>query len=336
LQERSSEWHHQANVRGTDRRALQQSEECSAPNNIGEKSWKTLTRRVKSPNGTSRSLEEKKLFILAICATLRRHFKAVEEEEIDPLKMSWTWIEKDAVEDFNPCRSYVTKIRCMFVADGDVAIFGELEARGGAVDNYSNEKQQTVPGYVLIYMASCIDEVHAKGMSVTNCNLLQNWLQDNHSISISHRTVQRKLCALGLSWSKIIPRKKKTLNYYGYKAIQDFLILHNLVYKSILSGDLDYVYVFTDKSYVRQSHVMAHSYLPKDDKTIERKSGEVIMLHAILTTDGPLCATDENWRPINNLAWKGNACHQHLKRMENYPVQPCGPPNLILATIMII
>ena len=86
----------------------------------------------------------------------------------------------------------------MFIEDGDVAIFGELEARSGAAENYSHEKQQKVPGYVLVSMASYIDEVHAKGTSVTN-RKLRNWLRDTHGIDVSGRTVQRKLCALGLS-----------------------------------------------------------------------------------------------------------------------------------------
>jgi transposase len=191
---------------------------------------------------------------------------------MDPLKMSWTSIEKEVAEDFHVGRSYVTKIWCMFMEDGDVAIFGEVEARGGAAENYSHEKQQKVPGYVLVSMASYIDEVHAKGTSLTNCKL-RNWLQDTQEIEVSCRTVQRKLCALGLSWSKIKP-KKKTLKAYRLKAIRDFLIQHDLVYKSILSGDSDYVYVFTDESYVHQSYALDHSYLPKDDKAIERKTGK--------------------------------------------------------------
>jgi hypothetical protein len=125
---------------------------------------------VKSPNGKSQTFEENKIFILAIRATLRRQCKAVIEGQMDPLKMSWTSIEKEVAEDFHVGRSYVTKIRCMFIEDGDVTIFGELEARG-AVENYSHEKQQKVPGYVLVSMASYIDEVHAKGTPVTNCKL---------------------------------------------------------------------------------------------------------------------------------------------------------------------
>jgi hypothetical protein len=116
--------------------------------------------------------------------------------------------------------------------------------------------------------------------------------------------------SLGLSWSKIKP-KKKTLDAYRLKAIPDFLIESDLVYKSILSGDSDFVYVFTDESYVHQGHAMDHTYLPKDDKAIERKTSKVrrpIILHAI-TTDGPLRATEENRKPIDDLLWKGDTCH---------------------------
>jgi hypothetical protein len=263
---------------------------------------------VKSPNGKSRTFKENKIFVLAIGATLRRQRKAVIEGRMDPLKMSWTSIEKEVAKDFHVGCSYVTKIRCMFIEDGDVAMFGELEAHGGGAENNSLEKQQKVPGYVLVSMASYIDKVHAKGTSVTN-RKLRNWLRDTHGIDVSRRTIQRKLCALGLSWSKIKP-KKKTLNSYRLKAIRDFSIQHDLVYKSILSGGSDYVYVFTDESYMHQSYAMDHSYLPKDNKAIERKTGKgrrLIILHAI-TTDGPVCVTEENRRPIDDLVWKGDTC----------------------------
>jgi hypothetical protein len=96
---------------------------------------------VKSPNGKSQTFEENKIFVLAIWATLRRQCEVVIEGQMDPLKMSWTSIEKEVAEDFHVGRSYVTKIGCMFIEDGDVAIFGEVEARGGAAENYSHEKQ---------------------------------------------------------------------------------------------------------------------------------------------------------------------------------------------------
>jgi hypothetical protein len=56
---------------------------------------------------------------------------------------------------------------------------------------------------------------------------------------------------------------------------------------------------------------MGHSYLPRDDKTIERESDKgigLIILHAI-TADGPLCAIEDNGRPIDDIVWKGNTCH---------------------------
>jgi hypothetical protein len=64
---------------------------------------------VKSPNGKSRTLEENKIFVLAIRATLCHQFKAVEGR-MDPLKMSWTTIEKEVAKDFHVGRSYVTKL----------------------------------------------------------------------------------------------------------------------------------------------------------------------------------------------------------------------------------
>jgi hypothetical protein len=95
---------------------------------------------VKSPNGKSQKFEENKIFVLAIRATLRRQCKAVVEGRMDLLKMSWTSIEKEVAKDFHVGLSSVIKIQCMFIEDGDVAIFGKLEARGGAAENYSHEK----------------------------------------------------------------------------------------------------------------------------------------------------------------------------------------------------
>ena len=53
-----------------------------------------------------------------------------------------------------------------------------------------------------------------------------NWLQHEHSIEVSHHTVQCKLKALGLSWSKVKPQKR-SLGSFRLKAIRDCLIDFN-------------------------------------------------------------------------------------------------------------
>jgi hypothetical protein len=118
---------------------------------------------VKAPNGKSRSFEENKLFILALRATLRRQIEAIEEKSLSPLKLSWTSIEEEVARDFHVGRTYISKVRCTFIEDGDVAVFGLLEERGGAAPGYSHDNQTKIPAHVLISMASYTDEMHSKG-----------------------------------------------------------------------------------------------------------------------------------------------------------------------------
>jgi hypothetical protein len=75
------------------------------------------------------------------------------------LKLSWTWIEEEVARDFHVGREYISKIRCTFIEDGDVTVFGLLEERGGAAPGYSHNKHTKLPAHVLISMASYIDEI---------------------------------------------------------------------------------------------------------------------------------------------------------------------------------
>jgi transposase len=243
------------------------------------------------------------------CYSLPRQIKAIEEKRLSSLKLSWTSVEEEVARDFQVGHEYISTIRCTFIEDGDVAVFGLFEERGGTAPGYSHDKQTKIPAHVLISMASYIDEMHSKGASMTN-RRLQNWLRDTYTILVSRRRVQRKLQRLGLSWSKVKP-KKRSLNAYRLKAIRDYLIQHDILYKSILAGNSDYVCVFKDESYMHQTHSLDQSFLPIGDKAIERKSGKgrrLIILNAI-ATEGPLCKTDGNGRPIDDLKWKGDTCH---------------------------
>ena len=72
--------------------------------------------------------------------------------------------------------------------------------------------------------------------------------------------------------------------------------------------DCEYVYVFTDESYVNTGHGITKSYIPSDkdkDSGITKKSGKgrrLIILHAI-TVDGPLAAKDETGDYVDELKW---------------------------------
>ena len=87
----------------------------------------------------------------------------------------------------------------------------------------------------------------------------------------------------------------------------------------MVEGSSDYVWVFTDESYVNLNHSSKNSYSPKDpnEATIHKKSGKgkrLIILHAI-TEDGLLVEIDPTTgRPVDDLEWNKDTCHPKKRR----------------------
>jgi transposase len=275
-----------------------------------EEVFSDFCQEIKNPNGRSRTLEENKLLIFALRAYLHKKVESMNEGHSPASSITWTLVETEVARDFCVRREHLTELRRVFVDEGDVVIFGKENARGGAAEKYDHSTQQKVSSEHLIEMIKFIDQQHSEGRSVTN-RKVQNWFQQVLGITMSRRTIQRKLQATGLSWSKVKPRKR-TLASFRLKAIRDFLISLDNYVRAIQNGNPEgLVLVFTDESYVHNTHALDHSYLQKGKEHIERsrsKGRRLIILHAI-TTNGPLAERDENGMPVDDLKWNGDTCH---------------------------
>jgi transposase len=269
-----------------------------------------LKEDIKNPKGRSRTSEENKLLLLALYRELRQRVESMNNGDLHPSSITWTSIEETVASDFCVWKGHLAELRGTFLDDGDVLVFGQENARGGAADNYDSTKQEKLSGEVLLEMAKYIDQQHAEGRSVTN-RKLRNWLRDEHGIDVSRRTVQRKLKALGLTWSKVKP-SKRTLGSFRLKAIREYLIDFSNYVQEIENGNPNgYVFVSTDESYIHNTHAHDYSYVQKGKEHIGRKSSKgkrLVILHAI-TPNGPLCEVDDNGKPVDDLKWKGDTPH---------------------------
>jgi hypothetical protein len=112
----------------------------------------------------------------------------------------------------------------------------------------------------------------------------------------------------------------RTLGSFRLKAIREFLISLDKYMHAIENGNQDgLVFVFTDESYVHNTHALDHSYLQKGKEHIARSSSKgrrLSILHAI-TPDGPLCDKDDSGKPVDDLKWKGDTCHP-TKRFQTF------------------
>ena len=83
----------------------------------------------------------------------------------------------------------------------------------------------------------------------------------------------------------------------------------------------EFVFVFTDESYINIHHSQKKLYLPID-QTVDpkigmksRKGRRLVILHAI-AEDGPLAERFENGEPVFNLKWSGDTPHS-TSRLDN-------------------
>lgn len=237
---------------------------------------------IKNPPGRSRTFNENKLLLLALRAALRRQVQALEANKSE-MTMSWTAIEEEVSTDFGVNRNHLTSLRKEFLDDGDVLVWSEDSARGGAAEGYDHSKNRKISPEILKSIAHFIDSEHALGRSVVN-RAVRSWLLENHSISVGRSTVQRAMKRLGLQWQAIKP-VKKTLNAYRLKAIRDFIIGLDKIHTAITNGNEEaYVFVFTDESYIHNSHAIKVSYLSSGDKSVNRSTGKgrrLILLHTL-------------------------------------------------------
>ena len=98
------------------------------------------------------------------------------------------------------------------------------------------------------------------------------------------------------------------------KVLREYLVELDGYERRMSDENCEYVYVFTDESYVNTGHGMSKSYIPSDKEKeykIHRKSGKgrrLIILH-VITVDGPLAEKGEDGKYIDELQWRGDTPH---------------------------
>ena len=79
---------------------------------------------------------------------------------------------------------------------------------------------------------------------------------------------------LGLTWQPVKP-KKRNVGAYRMDLLRDFIISFNNLYKKKVNptNNSDYVFVFTDKTYIHKTHAGKFSYFrTNEDSKINRSS----------------------------------------------------------------
>jgi hypothetical protein len=136
-------------------------------------------------------LEENKLLIFALRAYLCQKVESMNEGDLQPSSITWRSIEDAVARDFCVCCEHLTELRCTFLEEDDVVIFGAENAQGGAAENFDHSKIQKVSNEHLMEMVKYIDQQHSEGRSVTNRKVL-NWFRQEQGLEVSRRTAQRK------------------------------------------------------------------------------------------------------------------------------------------------
>ena len=181
-----------------------------------------------------------------------------------------------------------------------------MESGGMGADGIDSNHQTKVDIEQVEEIAKCIDGKHSKGESVVARHIIF-LLLDMYGIHIHRWTVGRLVAKLGLTWSRIRP-VQKTFAAHRKKVLREYLITFDEYKQKMREDDCEYIYVFTDESYVNTGNGMTKSYIPSDidkDSGIKKKSGKgrgLIILHAI-TVDGSLAAKNETGNYVDEMKW---------------------------------
>ena len=196
---------------------------------------------LKGELGLSRKFEENRCYALALRACLRRRIISNEA------KISWASIEQEVDDDVMVRLDHITQLRMGYMEDGGVWVFGEGIRGAGADGTKDNGRKKCTPER-MIELAKFVDEKHSTGKAVITNDVVTYFLEKG--AMLVHRTiVGRAVDRMGLTWVPIRAARRKYASY-PINAIRDCLISLDGYVKMINSGDSEYVFIFTDKSYV--------------------------------------------------------------------------------------
>jgi hypothetical protein len=270
--------------------------------------------------GRTRTIFENRMIVMALKMLLGVYLRFVANETITINEISWPMIEKEVSENFKVKQRHVTEIRQQYFTDGSIKVFGKEKGiysiRGAGASKYSNKP--TLSRCQMQLIVDEVDKLHAAGKTVVN-QLLRNFIRVRfNGATVSKSAMGRYMKQLGLAW-KPVRSSKQRLGDYRMDLLRSFLIEFNNLYSIWIANpdDCDFIFVFTDESYIHQTHSNKCSYIPIDKKKeckVVRSSSKgqrLIIMHAI-TTFGPLCELDNNY-PVNMLQWKGDTPHPTIR-----------------------
>jgi hypothetical protein len=225
----------------------------------------------------------------------------------------WTKIDNYVQQSFGLKSGYAQQLRKYFIDTGDVLIFGadeNLEKQEQEPPNKKLTKEQAVS------IVQEVDRKHGNGETVTKQEMI-NYVRKQYNIELSKSAITRYFRQLGLSWQNA-RTKKRNVGAYRMDVLREYLIKLNSYYKTYKEQqeDCDFVFAFTDESYVHRTHCRQQSWFGDASRTVNRtasKGERLILLHAI-TTEGPLCQRDGNNKPVDDLVWDGQTPHPDTGR----------------------
>ena len=195
----------------------------------------------------------------------------------------------------------------------DVLVFGNDDGSDGR--GTLNNKMSKVSQQHLLAILEYVDLSHSKGKVVT-VKKIRNHLTNVHSLEVSRTQVRYSMKKLGLRY-KPVQSRRRNMNTFRPERIREYLIEYDKTQREIDNGK-DWVFVYTDESYVHQSHSTTNSYFVNGRTCEINRSGSkgrrLIILHAI-TNDGPLAETDPvTQKPaLGKLKWTGDTPHPVLR-----------------------
>ena len=277
--------------------------------------------------GRQRTVDENKLIFGAIKLLLTTYLDLVDDNKISIHDISWAMIERQFSTSMSIRPFIVSSIRKQGMEEGMLCNLPN-EMNDVVVDEATVSESQVSELLICSdprsqldseMVQSLVDEVdrqHSNGKTVTN-QLLRNYLVHCYNVKVCRKTMAKYMSVLGLSWQPV-KAKKRNVGAYRMDLLRDYLINFSNLYVQFIRNpeECDFVFVFTDETYVHRNHSSKNSYM-SSNSTINRSSSKgqrLVILHAI-TPFGPLCEREENGVPVSDLKWNGDT--PHSKELSN-------------------
>lgn len=206
---------------------------------------------LRGEKGESRTFEENKCYILAFRAYLRKEIMSANNTTIN---ITWD-------QDFMVKHDHIHDLRMGYMEDGDIWIFDGNQRVGAAAGAKVGSKAK-ITAEIRNEVVKMVDEVHSTGKVVVS-NMVAGLILNIFGIIIHRTTAGRVMRELGLEWKAIVGvGQERTYAAYRTRSIRDYLIALDR-YAKLIDNSEDYVFIFTDESYVNVNHGMSKGFVPK-------------------------------------------------------------------------